>query len=510
MILQNKIRSARLAIATATAMTASLIAVTAAISPAYAQTTQRPANDLALSQGRGQLINLPAAISDVMVSNEAVADVQVRSPRQIYVFAKTSGESTVFAMSKDGKVVYSTNVRVGTNINSLDHMLSLAMPEAQIKTTTMNGLVLLTGTVATPEDSAEAERLVEAFLGANTKVVSRLKSATPLQVSLHVKIAEVSRDFTKKVGFNLLAGSGGFLFGQGRSDALTFELNPLTPSNPNDIRAVIKPVTGGSTLAYAGRFLGLDLEAALDLAENDGLVTTLAEPNLTAISGETASFLAGGEIPIPIAQGSSNTISVEYKQYGVSLAFTPTVLADGRISMRVRPEVSQLTSAGSVTLGGFTIPALSTRRTETTVEMGSGQSFMIGGLLQSSQNNSTDKAPFLGDLPILGALFKSNNFRRNETELVIIVTPYLVRPVSANQIALPTDGYRAPTDAQRLLLGQTFDGKSGEERAKPRMGDPVVVPAPSVGAALPADGGGKRSRKDKQTAAAAPTPGFGN
>jgi pilus assembly protein CpaC len=246
------------------------------------------------------------------------------------------------------------------------------------------------------------------------------------------------------------------------------------------------------------------------LAENDGLVTTLAEPNLTAISGETASFLAGGEIPIPIAQGSSNTVSVEYKQYGVSLAFTPTVLADGRISMRVRPEVSQLTSAGSVTLNGFTIPALSTRRTETTVEMGSGQSFMISGLLQSSQNNTTDKAPFLGDLPILGALFKSNNFRRNETELMIIVTPYLVKPVSANQIALPTDGYRSPTDAQRLLLGQTFDGKSGEERAKPSMGDPVTVPAPSIGANLPSDGGGKRSRKDKQTAAAAPTPGFGN
>ena len=213
----------------------------------------------------------------------------------------------------------------------------------------------------------------------------------------------------------------------------------------------------------------------IDLAETDGLVTTLAEPNLTALSGETASFLAGGEIPIPISEGLG-TVSVSYKQYGVSLAFTPTVLADGRISMRVRPEVSELTSAGSVTLNNFTIPGIATRRAETTVELGSGQSFMIGGLLSNTHNNSIDKAPFLGDLPVLGALFRSNNFRRNETELVIIVTPYLVKPVSANQIALPTDGYKAPTDAERLLGSQSFSGKSGQERPVPKSATPVTQP----------------------------------
>jgi len=213
------------------------------------------------------------------------------------------------------------------------------------------------------------------------------------------------------------------------------------------------------------------------------LVATLAEPTLTALSGETASFLAGGEFPVPISQGNG-AISVEYKQYGVGLAFTPVVLGDGRISMRVRPEVSELSDAGSVKIGEVQVPALTTRRAETTVELGSGQSFMIGGLLQNHNANSVNKAPFLGDLPILGSLFRSSSYQRNETELVIIVTPYLVRPVS-NHLALPTDGYRAPSDAQQVLEGKTFTGVSGAPA--------VIAPTPGiVGAAAAAPGPGFR------------------
>jgi pilus assembly protein CpaC len=184
-----------------------------------------------------------------------------------------------------------------------------------------------------------------------------------------------------------------------------------------------------------------------------------------------------------VSQGN-NAVTIEYKQYGVGLAFTPIVLGDGRISMRVRPEVSQLSDAGAVTLAGFRVPALTTRRAETTVELGSGQSFMIAGLLQNTGNNSVDKAPILGDLPILGALFRSTKFQRSETELVVVVTPYLVRPVSG-QLALPTDGYRSPNDIQRDWGGQTFTGTSG------RL-DPTAVTAPAV----PVGGG------------AAPAPGF--
>jgi pilus assembly protein CpaC len=232
---------------------------------------------------------------------------------------------------------------------------------------------------------------------------------------------------------------------------------------------------------------GLDIASAIDAAETDGLVTMLAEPNLTALSGETASFLAGGEIPIPISQGFG-AVSIEYKQYGVSLSFTPTVLSSGRIALRVRPEVSELSSAGTVTLNGFTVPGITTRRAETTVELGSGQSFMIGGLLNNNTANATDKVPGIGALPVIGALFRSNSFRRQKTELVIVVTPYLVKPVDAAQIKLPTDGYKAPSDAERWLLGTTVKGDSNARRP-----GPTLAPAPSTppAAPAPAPAGGK-------------------
>lgn len=459
---------------------------------------QRPANDLNLSVGRGQLINLSAPISDVFVANEDVADVQVRSSTQIYVFAKKPGESSVFATTRSGAVVYSANVRAGTNTNSIDTMLKLAMPEAAIQSTPMNGLVLLTGTVAGPEDSAEAERLVQAFVGDDTKVVSRLRTATPLQVNLQVKIAEVNRTLVKALGVNLLTSdpTSGFNFGisQGRAGALT--INPAT-STVN-----FSGLTSTTTIGLAGKFLGLDLGSAIDLAETEGLVTTLAQPNLTALSGETASFLAGGEFPIPISQDLGK-ITIEYKQYGVSLAFSPTVLADGRISMRVRPEVSELTTEGTIRLNGFEIPGLTTRRTETTVELGSGQAFMIGGLLRNTQSNTIDRAPGLGNVPVLGALFRSTRYRKSETELVIIVTPYLVKPVSASQIVLPTDGFKAATDAGRFLLGQSHSGTSGDKRPVPTEAPPATIVAPSVGASSSPKAG-----KQAETSQAPAAPGF--
>jgi pilus assembly protein CpaC len=253
---------------------------------------------------------------------------------------------------------------------------------------------------------------------------------------------------------------------------------------------------------------GLDLIASLDLAAKDGLVSILAEPNLTALSGETASFLAGGEFPIPVSQ-ALGAVSILYKQYGVSLAFTPTVLADGRISMRVRPEVSELSSEGSIVLNGFSVPAITTRRAETTVELGSGQSFMIGGLIRNSNINSVDKAPGLGDVPVLGAMFRSNRFRRQETELMIIVTPYLVRPTDAANIKLPTDGYVAPTDLERVLLGKSYGGNTGEQRPRPTVAPPTTVaPAPSPLSMFTPPAPAKGQPKGKKLASAAVAPGF--
>ncbi|WAC23520.1 type II and III secretion system protein family protein [Blastomonas sp. SL216] len=479
--------------------------------------TQRPAETLVLSIGRGQLIQLPGTMTDLFVADTSVADVQVKSSKQLYVFGKAGGETTLYASNAAGQVVYSATIRVGSNIDSIDQMLTLAMPDAKVRVSTLNGVVLLTGTVGAPEDSAEAERLVQAFVGDNVKVISRLQTATPMQVNLQVRIAEVSRSLVKEIGANLLTRdvTGGFQFGVGRAsrnfatirDTLDVTTLPRLdasaqfglpagslslPFNP----ATGQFVTGGTTTSFlngidgktaiqaAGRLFGLDIASAFDLAEQVGLVTTLSQPNLTALSGETADFLAGGEFPIPINQGFGAT-TIEYRRFGVSLAYTPTVLANGRISMRVRPEVSELSSAGSVTLGGFQVPALTTRRAETTVELGSGESFMIAGLLSNNSQDLVDKAPGLGDMPVLGNLFKSSNFRKGETELVIVVTPYLVKPVNANEIKLPTDGFRTPDEAQRLINNQQSDGVSGGERPMPSVAPAEGGNAPEFGA-LPA------------------------
>lgn len=508
------------------------------VAPAQAQSVQRPANDLNLSIGRGQLVTVGGTMADVFVANESVADVQIKSARQLYVFGKAGGETTVYASNAAGDVIWSANVRVGSNLESVDQMLQLAMPDAKIAVSTMGtGTFLLTGTVASPEDAAEAQRLVQAFVGKDSNVISRLKTATPLQVNLRVRFAEVSRSLVRNIGTNLSAidGSSGFQFGigQGRSFASTFRPGTATGvgssvkvqipdvNNPGQFVEVngtsVSPIGVGTTLAGAGKLFGLDLLGALDMGEQLGMVTTLSEPNLTALSGETADFLAGGEYPIPISQGLGST-SVEYKRFGVSLAYTPTVLANGRISIRVRPEVSELSGQGSITLNGFQVPALTVRRAETSVELGSGQSFMIAGLMSNNAQNTVKKMPGAGDLPIVGALFRSTNFQRGETELVIVVTPYLVNPVDASEIVYPTDGYQNPNDIQRLFGNMENDGKSGTSRPKPRaaddgkaapkvsLDDPVAAPVPVP--AAPQQAVETKQRREKRSAKADVQPGF--
>ena len=454
------------------------------VSHAYAPVAiSAPAGSIAVALGRGQLVNLPSAMKDIFVADDKIADVQVKSNTQLYVYGRGSGETTIYASNAAGQVIWSSNVRVASNIDSVDQMLKVDMPESRINVATLSaGTYLLTGTVGAPEDAAEAQRLVTAYLGKDANVITRLKTATPLQVNLQVRIAEVSRSLTKTLGVNLTTignGGNGFQFGigQGRTGfAPTF-----APGSPLGIGSsayyydatgakqsatAVSPIAVGTTLAGAGSLLGMNILGALDAGEQIGLVTTLAQPNLTALSGETGEFLAGGEFPIPISSGLG-TVSIEYKKYGVSLSFTPTVLSDGRISLRVRPEVSELSSQGAVTLNGYSIPALSTRRTETSVELGSGQSMMIGGLLQNKASNTIQKMPGAGDLPVLGALFKSTNFQKGETELVIVITPYLVKPVNDGDIKLPTDGMQTANDIQQVAGNMLSDGKSGQERPKP-------------------------------------------
>ena len=482
---------------------------------AAAQTVTRPTQDIALSIGRGQLITVPGRMADVFVANESVADVQIKSTNQLYLMGKAGGVTTVYASDSAGRVIWSANVRVGTNIDSVDQMLRVAMPEANMAVSTIGSdTVLLTGTIAAPEDAAEAQRLVQAFMGKQTNVITRLKMATPLQVNLQVRIAEVSRTLVKSLASNLttLDGTGGFQFGIGQgTPASAFNtgqwvyINGVPQFVPSALGVgstvatqVYNPLTGavaatvpgtsanqgiGTTLAGTGKLFGLNILGTLDAGETAGLVTTLAQPNLTAISGETADFLAGGEYPYTSSSGLSGS-TVEFKKYGVSLSYTPTVLANGRISIRVRPEVSEL--GPSVIQNGNSVPTITTRRAETTVELGSGQSFMIAGLLRNSTQNTVKKLPGAGDIPVLGALFRSTGFQRGETELVIVVTPYLVQPVDANAIKLPTDGYQAPNDVQRIFGFQQSDGKTGGDRPKPREAAPSqqsTPPAPQVGAA---------------------------
>jgi pilus assembly protein CpaC len=520
----KRTHSIRAALGTAIAavLTASLGA--GAPAPAFAQGvpgTYKPTRQVLLSVGEGQLVSLPRNVVDVWTSNPGTADVNVTSPRQIGLFGKEPGEATIIATAADGSVVYGAHVRVSQNISSVNEVLKAAMPDANITVTHVGQIAVMNGTVQSPADSAQAEQLVRALLNpgmdtssptAALKIlpVNRLKTATPLQVMLQVRIAEVSRSLVREIGVNLenmdpTGGSTGLVVQRGRDVG---QLNTET--------GVYEFSRGpGSNIGLALRSLfGLDVKGSLDLNENNGLVTLLAEPTLTALSGETASFLAGGEFPIPLASGINGT-SIEYKEYGVSLAFTPTVLEGGRISMRVRPEVSELSSEGAIQIAGFRIPSLTTRRTETTVELGSGQSFMIGGLLRNGGNNSIERTPGLGNIPILGSLFRSNSFRRNETELVIIVTPYLVKPVNAGQIVLPTDGFRSATTAERVLLDKEISNRAGGQRPGPTSAAPVTA-SPGLGAIsqapapVPAPATARRQTPaiKPQSTAAAPAPGF--
>ncbi|CAO1654433.1 type II and III secretion system protein family protein [Parasphingorhabdus sp. NYA22] len=491
----------------------------------------QPDSRISIAVGRGKLITLPSPIEDIFIAENAIADVQVRSPRQIYIFGKKGGQTSFYATSASGKVIYSAEVAVGAEISSIDQMLNLAMPEANIAVSTTNNFVLLTGTIANPDDAEEAENLVQAFVGDATRVVSRLKTATPMQVNLKVRFAEVSRSLAKEINGNLLTRdtTGGFQFGVSRGRSFGSITDFDTSAFPNLDASSLFGLPAGSvslpfntatgqfvtaggtafnynagselnTIQAAGRLFGIDIATALDVSERVGLVSTLASPNLTAISGETATFLAGGEFPIPISTGLGE-VSVQYKNYGVSLSYTPTVLSNGRISIRVAPEVSEITTNGAVIINGFSIPAVSTRRAETTVELGSGESFMIAGLMQNSYNSAIAKTPGLADVPILGALFKSDGYSRNETELMIVVTPYLVKPVSDSEIVLPTDGFKAANDAERFLMNRNHSGSSGD-RPKPSVA-PATPESQSFGS-LESPAAVQSAKKSKKSGGTAP------
>lgn len=395
---------------------------------------------------KGTLVRFKEPVDNVFIADSNIADIQMKSPTLAYIFGRQQGETSLYAINKNDKIIYEGMIAVNNNLGSLEAALKRVIPGARIKVASFQGLLVMTGYVKNPDQAAEAQNMAEGFSGQGGKIINRIKIASPVQVNLRVRIAEVGRDTLKQLGFNFAAGLTDGTVGIGRGPANLFSM----------VDGVRQFQTAGLSSIFGGFTAGtFDFNMVIDALEQEGVLSVLAEPNLTTLSGEEAKFLAGGQYPIPTIN-EDGQIAVEFKSFGVSLSFKPVVLDSGLINIHIAPEVSQLSSNGAITLNGFSIPALSTRSVDTTVELGSGQSFAIAGLLQNDVNTDLQKFPFLGDLPILGALFRSSQFRRRETELVIIVTPYIVKPHKNGTMPMPTDNYKAANDAERYLQGKSY------------------------------------------------------
>jgi pilus assembly protein CpaC len=405
--------------------------------------------ELVLNVSHGELINLAQPAGSVFVADPAIAGVQVPSDKQLFVFGKKPGQTTLFVLGDDGKQIASMVLTVRTSVADAQSAVEAVVPDqSRVAGATVGAT--LRGNFVTPDAAHNAVHAAEANIPEG-KLRAEGKVLSSTQVTLRVRFAEVARSVEKALGFNWnnAIKAGQFSVGQfvGRQ---AFQDGGFIPSSSS---------TG--SIFVSGAAGGFNTQAVIDALADEGLVTLLAEPTLTAMSGEPASFLAGGEFPIPIAQpggvGTAATISIEYKDYGVSLSFVPTVMASNRISLHVKPEVSQLISSGpgSIEISGLTIPGLSVRRAETTLELGSGESFAMAGLLQNTTNSQLQKMPGLGDLPVLGPLFRSTSFQRNESELVVIVTPYITQPIAdPRSIRLPTDGLAPANDIDMILRGR--------------------------------------------------------
>ncbi|WP_316976782.1 type II and III secretion system protein family protein [Shumkonia mesophila] len=430
-----------------------VIAASLAIPPAGgAEIVAAAATTLQLEANRGRLVRLERAAATVFIANPDIADIQVKSPTLIYLLGKKAGQTTLFAVDAAEAVLANIEISVTHNLERLRRAVRDLHPEADIQVSSIDGAIVIDGIVASAAAAENVRRLTESFAGTPAAVINRLSVAAPSQVNLRVRVAEVSRDIDKQLGinWNAIGSIGGLSIG-------------LVTANPFAANVTTQTLSLGASLGK-----NWDLNAVVDAMEGEGLVKVLAEPNLTALSGETASFLAGGEFPI-LVPDSDGRVTIQFKMFGVSLAFTPTLTGGERINLHVRPEVSQLSNTNSVTLGSFEVPSLVTRRAETTVELGSGQSFAIAGLLQNNVTHNINKFPGLGDIPVLGGLFRSDRFQREESELVILVTPYIVQPTAkAKLLAAPTDGFAPPDDKQRYLYG-------GTHRRNPQVGPARTV-----------------------------------
>jgi len=456
------------------------------------------AQNLNLPKGKSAIIELPVDVRDMLVTNPAVADAVLRSPRRIYVLGVAQGSTDAVFFDAAGRRILSLAIRVDQDSGQLEDTLRRVLPNASIQVEPIRDSVILTGRVANAGESSMASQIAAQFVLKPENVLNMLSIAGKDQVMLKVRIVEVQRNVIKQLGVDssavlgqlgetqylfgvkptygvnggLLGGlTGGYSADSTKAPVISRDVKvPLQSCNAvgqctitetlkaydfvdkNDPLSVIKPVAGDTGLNSA--------KGMIQAFERVGLVRTLAEPNLTVVSGEAGKFLVGGEFPVPTGQDSTGKVSIEFKPYGVGLGYTPVVLSGGRISLKLSTEVSELSSLGAFTLtsgaGGasLTVPGLTVRRAETTVELPSGGSLMIAGLLQQQTKQNIDALPGMTNLPILGSLFRSRDYLNGETELVVIITPYIVDPTRPQELQTPADGLRTAGDMSTVLMGR--------------------------------------------------------
>ena len=400
---------------------------------------RRDGRTLSLESGNGRILALPGPAANVFVADPKVAEVRPASTNSLFVFGVGPGRTTIAAMDSDGRSVaqFEVTVRPSTFVaGEAEAAVARLLPNSRIRITPQSRGMLLTGNVASAADAARAVSILRGYVPDGQSIENQMSVQSSVQVNMRVRIIEMSRSVTRALGIDWQAmGSLG-----------RFGVNFATANG-------LGLASSAAGLLRAGT---PDANAVVNALAQDNLVRILAEPNLTVMSGQPGSFLAGGEFPVPVGQ-QNGTITIEFKRYGVTLGVVPTVMSDGRINLHISPEVSQLSDQGAVKLtaanSSISVPALTVRRADTTVELGSGQTFAIAGLLQDQSTQTTSGVPFLGDLPIIGSLFRSSGFQRQETELVILVTPYVVRPMDdPAQAHTPGEKFTPPNDLERILL----------------------------------------------------------
>lgn len=405
--------------------------------------------EIVVPMGKSQVVELPVAYTDLMIANPDTADVLPLSRRSIYVVGKKLGATALTVYGPGHSLVAAANIVVSADVETLKQRLHDILPgEDGLAVSASNQSILLSGPVSSAAAAGRAAALADSF--APGQVVNMMSVQGSQQVTLSVRIVEMERSTAKALRLNVATadpaapGYHKFVIGTGDTGVLSSVLDSF------------------GLLKFPLRAGDVDLNVLFDALETKGVVKTLAEPNLTAMSGDTANFLAGGEFPVPVAQNQSGgltTITVEFKQFGIALAFTPTVLQDGLINLVVNPEVSSIDPNSSFVSNGLRIPGIKVRRAKTTVELRNGESFTIAGLIRDDYQDQIRQFPMLGDMPVLGALFRSTSYQRNQTELVIVVTPHLVRP-TRGVMATPADNFTPPSDVELFLLGQSQSGKS--------------------------------------------------